>query len=243
MEKLIHSQTAVSEAVGFILTLAVVILASGMVYASGFPIIQHSMDVSHFMEMQESFGLLGQNINEVVYERAPVRNTELKIIGGAMSIQHDSSMQIIVNESRYTYNMGSVEYFLDHQITAYENGAVWTKYSNNDTIMILKPQINYANITTIPLVELLGEGSKAGEGSARIRAERSDSSSTYFINATGQNTTIIVQSNFYRAWKRYFEDNLGADEVTVDSTNRTVTGNLTASYIYIDVNRINMEIY
>ena len=243
MKNLIKSQTAVSEAVGFILTLAIVILASGMVYASGLPILQHSMDVSHFMEMQESFSLLGQNINEVVYERAPVRSTELKIIGGAMSIQHDSSIQVVVNETLYTYNMGSVEYFQDHQITAYENGAVWTKYSNNDTIMIVKPLINYGNVTTIPVVELLGDASKAGEGTARIRAARSDSSSTYFINATDQNTTIIVQSNFYRAWKRYFEDNLGADEVIVDDTNRTVTGNLTTSYIYMDINRIDMEIY
>ncbi len=243
MKNLINSQTAVSEAIGFILTLAVVILASGLVYASGIPILQYSMDRSHFMEMQESFSLLGQNINEVAYERAPVRNTELKIIGGAMSIQHDSLIQIVVNGTIYTYNMGSVEYFLDHQITAYENGAVWTKYRNNDTIMLVKPHINYANVTTIPVVELLGTYTKAGEGTARIRAVRSESSSIYFINATGHNTTIIIKSNFYRAWKRYFEDNLGADDVIMDDTNRTVSGNITTEYIYMDVNRLNMEIY
>jgi len=238
-----NSQTAVSEAIGFILTLAVVILASGLVYANGLPILQQSMDTSHFMEMQESFSLLGQNINEVAYERAPVRNTELKIIGGAMSIQHDSSIQITVNGTSIRFEMGSVEYFVDHQITAYENGAIWTKYKNNDTIIVVKPHINYANVTTIPVVELLGTYTKAGEGSARIRAKHSDSSSIYFINATGHTTTITVQSTFYRGWERYFEDILGADNIVVDPTNRTVSGDITTEYIYVDFNRIDMEIY
>jgi len=243
LNNFVNSQTAVSEAIGFILTLSVVILASGLVYANGLPILQQSMETSHFMEMQESFGLLGQNINEVAYERAPVRNTELKIIGGAMSIQHDSIMQIDINGSINTFEMGSVEYFMDHQITAYENGAIWTKYRNNDTIMVVKPHINYANVTTIPVVELSGTYTKAGEGSARIRAKLSDSSSVYFINATGQNTTISVQSTFYRGWERYFEDNLGADDIVVDHTNQTVSGNITTEYIYMDVNRLDMEIY
>ncbi|MDW7777088.1 MAG: hypothetical protein SCH39_12260 [Methanosarcinales archaeon] len=243
LNNFLNSQTAVSEAIGFILTLGVVILASGLVYANGLPILQQSMDTSHFMEMQESFSLLGQNINEVAYERAPVRNTELKIIGGAMSIRHDSLMQINVNGSINTFELGSVEYFLDHQITAYENGAVWTKYRNNDTVIVVKPHINYANVTTIPVIELLGTHTKAGEGSARIRAQRSDSSTIYFINATGHNSTITVQSTFYKGWERYFEDNLGADNIVVDNTNRTVSGNITTDYIYIDFNRLNMEIY
>lgn len=243
LNNFLNSQTAVSEAVGFILTLGIVILASGLVYANGLPILQQSMDTSHFMEMQESFSLLGQNINEVAYERAPVRNTELKITGGAMSIQHDSIMQIDVNGSINTFELGSLEYFLDHQINAYENGAVWTKYRNNETVMVVKPHINYENVTTIPVVELMGTHTKAGEGSARIRARRSDTSTIYFINATGHNTTITVQSTFYRAWERFFEDDLGADDIIVDHTNRIVKGNITTDYIYVDVNRLNMEIY
>ena len=71
--------------------------------------------------------LLGQNMNEVAYERAPIRTTELKI-QGSMSIQHDSYMQVVVNDTSYTYYMGSLEYYLDDQVIAYENGGIWTKY-------------------------------------------------------------------------------------------------------------------
>ncbi|MCG7849602.1 MAG: hypothetical protein MIO93_10550 [ANME-2 cluster archaeon] len=73
----------------------------------------------------------------------------------------------------------------------------------------------------------MGTYTKAGEESARIWVKHSDSSSIYSINAMGQNTTIIVQSTFYRGWKSYFEDNLGADDIVVDHTNQSVSGNIT----------------
>ncbi len=243
MKNLTISETAVSEALGFILTLGVLIIASSLVYLGGYPILQDSMKASHFQEMEESFMLLGQNMNEVAYERAPIRTTELKILQGSMSTQRDSYMQVVVNDTSYTYYMGSIEYFLDDQVIAYENGGIWTKYKNDVTIMRSKPNINHANITIIPIVELLGAYSKGGEGTVRIRASHSDSSSICFINSTGYDATIIITSNFYKGWETYLKDDVGAKDIVVDDSNQTVTANLTASYIYIDANRLDVEIY
>jgi hypothetical protein len=242
LKNIIHSENAVSEAIGFILTLGIVLLASGIVYAGGLPILQQSMDSTHFMEMEESFLLLAQNINEVAYERGPVRSTELKILQGSMSFNHDSSMQITVNDSVYTYMMGSVEYYLDNKIVAYENGGVWVKYETN-TIMRSKPQMSYSNVTTIPIIEILGDYSKAGEGSTRIRAKYSEASSTYFINATGYESNINITSSFYEGWATFLEDDLGAHDVIVDGASQTVSANITSSFIYVDLNRLDMEIY
>ncbi len=243
MKNLIISETAVSEALGFILTLGVLLIASGIVYLGGYPILQDSMKAAHLQEMEESFLLLGQNINEVAYERAPIRTTELKIVQGSMSIRHDSYMQVVVNDTSYTYYMGSLEYYLNDRVIAYENGGIWVKYQNGDTIMRSKPNINHADITTIPIVELLGTYSKGGDGTARIRAIHSDSSSIYFINSTGYNATIIITSNYYKSWESYLKDDVGANDIVVDDSNKTVTANLTASYIYIDANRLEMEIF
>lgn len=243
MKNLTRSETAVSEALGFILTLGILLMASGIVYLGGISILQNSMDASHFQEMEESFLLLGQNMNEVAYERAPIRTTELKIFQGSMSIQHDSHMRVVVNGTNVTYRMGSIEYHLDDQVIAYENGGIWTKYKNNETIMKSKPNINHANITTIPIVELLGSYSKGGKGTVRIRASHSDSSSLHFINSTGYDATVIITSNYYKGWESYLKDDVCAKDIVVDHSNRTVTANLTASYIYIDANRLDMEIF
>lgn len=243
MKNLTRSETAVSEALGFILTLGILLIASGIVYLGGYSILQDSKDASHFQEMEESFMLLGQNMNEVAYERAPIRTTELKIVQGSMSTQHDSYMQVVVNDTSYTYYMGSVEYYLDDQVIAYENGGIWIKYKNDNTAMRSKPNINHANITIIPIVELLGSYSKGGKGTVRIRASHSDSSTIHFINSTGYNATIIITSNYYKGWESYLEDDVGAKDIVVDDSNRTVTANLTTSYIYIDANRLDMEIF
>lgn len=244
MKNIIKTEAAVSEAVGFVLTLGIVLLASGIVYAGGLPILQQSMDSTHFMEMEESFMLLGQNINEVAYERGPVRATELKILEGTMSLNRDSRIEILVNGNTSTYYPGSVEYYLDNKIIAYENGGIWTKYRNNDTIMRSKPQLSYGNVTVIPVVQIMGGPSSiAGESTVRIRAKYSTSSFTDFINATGSDSTITITSSFYKGWKTYLEDYLGAVDITVDHTNQMVSGNLTTSYIYVDVNVLNMEIF
>lgn len=242
MKNFIHSENAVSEAIGFVLTLGIVLLASGIVYAGGLPILQQSMDSTHFMEMEESFLLLAQNINEVAYERGSVRSTELKTLQGSMSLNHDSSMQITVNDSVYTYNMGSVEYYLDNKIVAYENGGVWAKYETN-TIMKSKPQMSYSNVTTIPVIEIMGDYSKAGEGSTRIRAKYSEASSTILIPATGYESNINITSSFYEGWAIYLENNLGAHDVTVDDASQSVSANITSDYIYVDLNRLDMEIF
>jgi hypothetical protein len=243
LKNLVISETAVSEALGFILTLGIVLIASGIVYLGGISILNESMDASHFQEMEESFMLLGQNINEVAYERAPIRTTELKLVKGSMSTQHDSYMQVVVNDTSYTYYMGSLEFYLDDQLIAYENGGIFTKYKNDNTIMKSKPNINHADITVIPVMELLGDYSKGGEGIVRIRASHIESSSIYFINSTGYDATIIITSNYYRGWESYLEDDVGANEIVVDDLNRTVTANLSASSIYIDANRLDMEIF
>lgn len=243
MKNLTISETAVSEALGFILTLGILLIASGIVYFGGISILQNSMGASHFQEMDESFLLLGQNMNEVAYERAPIRTTELKIFQGSMSIQRDSHMRVVVNGTSDTYYMGSVEYYLDDQVIAYENGGIWIKYKNDDIIMRSKPNINHANITTIPIVELLGADSKGGQGTVRIRASHSDSSSINYINSTGYDATVIITSNYYKGWEKYLENDVGAKDIVVDDPNRTVSANLTASCIYIDANRLDMEIF
>jgi hypothetical protein len=160
-----------------------------------------------------------------------------------MSIQHDSRMLITVNGTTQSFGLGSLEYYLDNQIIAYENGGIWVKYKNNDTLIRSKPHINYANVTTIPVVELVGTYSKGGEGTARIRAKRSDASSTYFFNTTGYTTTIAIKSNFYKGWESYLKNDVGANDITLDETNRTVSANLTASSVFVDINKLNVEIF
>lgn len=245
MKSIIVSETGVSEAIGFVLTLGIVLLASGLVYAGGLPILQKSMDSSHFMEMEESFLLLGQNINEVAYERGKVRTTELKILKGSLSLNQDSSLTITINGTTYTpYDMGSVEYYLDNQIVAYENGGIWTKYTNNDTIVRSKPLMSNGEVVTIPIIEIVGSSSIAGEGTTRVRTEYLETSnSTHFYNATGYNTTINITSSFYKGWKTYLEDDLGAQDVTVDNATQTVSAKISPKYIYVDRNRLNVEIF
>lgn len=234
--KFIQSESAVSESVGFMLTLAIVLISSALVYYSGAPILDKSEKNAHFQEMENSFGYLSQNIDKVGYERAPIRITELKIMGGIMTIAHNS----VITVGGIPYNLGSLEYIYEDKTLAYENTGIWIKYPNGAVIMVSKPSFSTGNITTIPAMELLGDYWTGGEGNIRINS-KIYSSSIKSVNAENGNVSVEINSSYYRGWEEYLEG-IGAKDIMVDDTNTTVKSNLTVNLVNIDSNQIITKI-
>lgn len=234
--KFIQSESAVSESVGFMLTLAIVLVSSAMVYYSGAPMLDKSEKNAHFQEMENSFTYLSQNIDKVGYERAPIRITELKIKGGTLTIGHDSA--IIVGG--IPYNLGSLEYIFEDKTLAYENTGIWVKYPNGAVVMLSKPSFSTGTVTTIPAMELLGEYWTGGEGNIRIK-NKIYSSSINAVDSVDGNVSIEIKSSYYRGWEKYLED-MGGKDIEVDDANTTVKSNLTVNLVTIDSNQIITKI-
>lgn len=238
MRNFISSEIAVSEAVSFIQTLAIVIISTAIVIAAGYPMLNKAQTNAHFQEMETAFIFLAQNIDSIGYDRAPIRDTELKIKGGAMKVSHDSQIYI----GGIAFFMGSVEYIFDEKTIAYENGGVWTKYPGGEVVVLSKPQFSTGNSTTIPVMEILGEGFTAGEGGLRIDS-RIDSTELIPIEAANNsnNFSIEINSTYYMGWKEYLTG-IGAVIQNVDVANTTVTANLTANNVSVDRNIIRIKL-
>jgi hypothetical protein len=214
------------------LTLAIVLISSTLVYYSGAPILDTAEKNTHFQEMENSFAYLSQNIDKVGYERAPIRITELKIKGGILTVAHNS----VITIGGIPYSLGSVEYLFEDKTLAYENTGIWVKYPNGAVIMVSKPSFSTGNITTIPAMELLGEHGTGGEGNIRINS-RMYSSSQNTVDAQNGNISVEITSSYYRGWEEYLED-IGAKDIEVDDANTTVRSNVTAKLVNIDSNQI-----
>ncbi len=237
MKQFITSEIAVSEALSFIQTLAIVIVSTAIVIAAGYPMLNKAEMNAHFQEMETGFKFLAQNIDSVGYDRAPIRNTELKIKGGAINMAQENSQIFIGGEAFF---MGSVEYIFDEKTIAYENGGVWVKYPGGEVIMLSKPCFSTGNITTIPVMEILGTDYITGEGSFGIDS-RIDSSELKHINVVNNTVKIEINSTYYRGWDEYLTD-IGAVVENVDDMNTTVIANLTATNVSVDHNRIRIKI-
>ncbi|MCX9083881.1 MAG: hypothetical protein OIN87_03665 [Candidatus Methanoperedens sp.] len=236
MKNFIQSESAVSESVSFVLTLGIVLISSAIVYYSGAPILEKSEKNAHFQEMENTFIYLSQNIDKVGYERAPIRVTELKIYGGTLTIGHKSTITI----GGIKYNVSSLEYIFEDRTLAYENTGVWVKYPNGAVIMVSNPSFSPGNITTIPVMELIGDYWTGGEGNIRIK-NKLYSTSINSVNAVNRNVSVEINSSYYMGWKKYLED-IGGMDIVVNDSRTTVTSNLTVDSIMIDSNQIITEI-
>ena len=236
MKRFIKSEIAVSEAVGFIMTLGIVIISTALVYYAGAPMLEKTEKNAHFLEMEKGFIFLSGNIEKVGFGRAPIRNTELKILGGAIVEAHDSMITI----GDLSFALGSIEYRYEDKVIAYENGGIWIKHPGGEVTMVSQPMFSTGNLTTIPVLELLGDYYVAGEGGIRINS-RILSSQLYSIPIENGNVTVIVKSSYYMGWKEYLEK-IGAKDVVIDDAGSTVTTNFTADMVNIDHNRIIIKI-
>lgn len=238
MRKFISSEIAVSEAVSFIQTLAIVIISTSLVIAAGYPMLDKAQTNAHFREMETAFVFLAQNIDSVGYDRAPIRDTELKIKGGAIKIAHDSYIYI----GGKAFALGSVEYVFDDKTIAYENGGVWTKYPGGEVVMLSEPKFSPGNITAIPVMEISGEGDVAGEGGLRIDSRFGSTELEPIEIANNTNTySIEINSSYYRGWRDYLTG-IGAVINSVDDARTTVIANLTANNVNVDHNIIRIKI-
>ena len=109
MKSLITSEIAVSDALGFMLTLAIVLISTSIVYVVGSPIVDKSEKYTHFQEMEKGFIFLSGNIYKVGFETAPIRNTELKIKGGRLVLSQNS----LITVGGDSYSVNSLEYILE----------------------------------------------------------------------------------------------------------------------------------
>lgn len=233
----IKSEIAVSEAVGFIQTLAIVIISTAIVYLAGSPMLEHAEQNAHFLEMQNSFIFLSDNIEKVGFDRAPIRNTELKIMGGAMTVSHDSMITI----GGAPYKLGSVEYRYQDKVIAYENGGIWVKHPGGEVTVISQPRFSTGNLTTIPVLELQGDYYVAGEGGIRINSKIS-SSELFQVQAVEGKVPVAINSTYYRGWAEYLESIGAIVDEPLNDAGTTVTANFTTDIVNIDHSYITVNI-
>ncbi|WP_435361243.1 DUF7289 family protein [Haloarchaeobius sp. DFWS5] len=150
-----------------------------------------------------------------------------------------------------TVDIGSLRYRDDagNQL-AYEVGGIW-KETESGAVMVTPPDIRYLDGQLhVSLTNVSGEV----DGSAsELRAiqERTDSGSTSRILADlydspgcfpADNVTVTVRSDFYRAWGRYFEDELNASTTSVDPAAETASVGLFIDSENFSVNSSNNSV-
>jgi hypothetical protein len=125
-----------------------------------------------------------------------------------------------------TVSMGKVEYETEDFVIAYQNGGVWRKPKDEDSISrtISKPEVYYdGNTLTASVINITNAADLSLGGTPSLTATSTGTERAFPKTGTerrnplqNRNVYIDVNTSYYNAWSEYFESETVGDVVDTD---------------------------
>ncbi|WP_292463742.1 hypothetical protein [Methanolobus sp.] len=231
-KNIVASDDAVSEVLGFSITLGVMVLSLAVIGVAGYPMLENMQERGHLLNIEQSFSVLQPNLNKVAFGKAPSQSVELKMYGSSISVTGTSYMNLsmqVWNSTNSSYNtpslerqMRTIENQYGENTVAYENTGTWVRYPQGSSIAISKPDFAYHdNVLLIPMITISGTKSISGSGLTRVVSQGGQISVSVYENVSRVDMTI--KSDYYEGWERYLNETLGMDIKHRDPANSTIS--------------------
>ncbi len=238
-----NSEKAVSEVLGMVMMLSIMMLVIGSILLVGVPMIESGKSRARMDVGMSSFLSMQNDIEEVV--RGPIwivdphnvsdttglgpsRETEFELMGASLTVRPNTAnlTYSITNRSEFNITIapGNVSYNADDETLNYENGAVIRKYESPTALMLSDPLINIfdngAGSTVISIHAIWINGSFSstggdGKGSAQIRLRNYNQTIEPAGMTSNSNVTILrIFSKYPETWMNFFDEKLRDAKLT-----------------------------
>lgn len=225
-------QEGVSEIVGYVIMLTIVLIAIGLVFANVVPVLDDTEETEHTKNSQRVFSVIQGNVGEIIENDVPSRGAEMSLKGGKLSVQQEATrLNVTINNTagNEVYNSSDqllpgstlfirhITYDTDAGTVSYENGAVIRSDSNGNSVMLEEPRwrIEEDGPVILPMIATRGRGTLSGNQVALIQTTQVGRSSLDAQNATDVDTVELeMKSPNADAWNGYLE---GEENVDVTS--------------------------
>lgn len=232
------SERAVSEMVGFIIVIGIIVTSISMVYFNGVPALQNEREAQKVASVQTAFELFQGNLDQIMEGRADSRSTEISLAGDELEVREEPRHWVNVsierpdgqelcpeNMCRTSYK--PLRYLSAENAVLYENGAVIRRSTTNGSAMASRPNWVHTEETLIlPIIRTRGQGAAAGTTTVSVFAEKTSESSRVVRNASGLDVMVNVTTQRPVAWRTFGDRH----------------GNVTVDYDRSDVSRVTIEI-
>lgn len=215
----------ISQSLGFVLILGVIVVSIGVVAIVGFDQLETFREGQELQNAERSLLLVKENVDEIQDGRALARSGDLDLDRGRMDLIPAAESRIRIQVEGTTgpskgYNetlvMSGVRYQLGGATVGYESGAVFRSGEQSDAAMQATPSfVCTADRALLAVVTVDGERKRQiSGGTAALTVERNATSVEFPLNRTGVNSTEgranvtveVVDSPFKPGWERYFSD-------------------------------------
>lgn len=218
---MIHD-SAVSEAVGFIIIFGIMLTGIGLVTVYGYPVLVQEQQNSNIRNMERNMIVLQSDFNSLTIKSIPYKETMMQVAGGTLMVAKEpnpawpyfevtkdgatSLLKFYPGELKYTSDNGDA-------VIVTENGAVHKRYysSPGGSVMISEPRWFYDEPTqtfVMSFIRVNASNNLAQTGIGTVSMKIVDSNEK--IEDVPPGSTISVQytanpeDNYNVAWRNYF---------------------------------------
>jgi hypothetical protein len=216
---------AVSEVIGYVVVVSVVLIAIGLVFVNVIPVLGDTEQAEQTKNAQRVFSVLQENVEEITRKGVPSRNTEIRLGDGRLTAMRDTSVINVTIETdvaggttvERSIGTRHLTYETEAGVISYENGAVFRRDTQGNAAMLEEPnwRVKEDGAVILPMVSLGGRTEAVSGGIATIVTTESTNIAQFRLdNANATESTEVeleMESPNADAWKRYAKDLEGAE--------------------------------
>ena len=208
---------AVSEAIGFILILGLVLTGIGLVTLYGYPVLVKEQSSTDVKNMERAMIVIQNDMKSLCFKNVPYKESTLQVSGGTLEVIDASNYGGYITVSNGTepkeYLLGALTYRSDRgtEVITLENGAVMTRQEGAaGSAMLAEPRWFYDGPTetfVIYIMNISADERMAKSGMATVRMKLNSSSTQAMPVSSGEKVTVEYNSgssgDYKVAWKNY----------------------------------------
>jgi hypothetical protein len=216
----IQRNEAVSEVVGFIIIMGIMMTGIAIVTLYGYPAIMKEQENANIRNMEKSTIVLQNDINSLAYKSVPYKETMVQIGDGTLVVKPSISESKNFDIPGFPdYKTGELQFkaSTENAVISLENGAVVVSYWNQGgSAMLSEPRWYVDNdpvlgkTFVISLINLTSDSNLAKSGMANVQFELLNSNTTI----THPNADVTIEydhdpyNDHFYAWRNFFKENL-----------------------------------
>jgi hypothetical protein len=182
------NERAVSEAIGFIIILGIVMSGIGLVTLYGYPVLVKEQSNTDVRNMERAMIVIQNDMKSLCFKNVPYKETTLQVSGGTLEVINATSYGGFINVTNGTtlfqnnYSVGALVYRSDRgtEVITLENGAVIRRQEDAaGSAMLAEPRWFYDNKTSertfvIYLMNITADERMAKSGMTTVRMSLED---------------------------------------------------------------------
>jgi hypothetical protein len=213
------STSGVSEVVGFIIIIGIVMGGIALVTLYGYPALLKEEANANIKNMEKNMIVLQNDVNSLAFKSVPYKETMIQIGDGTFFVKpsnSDSKTFTISNNTNdfITFRPGELQFKAspDDVIVGLQNGAVVVSYwTQGGSAMLSEPRWFEDGTTfVVSLINITADNDLAKSGMANIQLQLINSTTSAY--STGGvikvNYSEGIDFDYTKAWENYFTDSL-----------------------------------